>query len=162
MRCVNTLWTSHSLLSWKDRQMIREVDWRSCEPINANDENEFLNRVAHHLYRRFGRALKSLEVGSYRGCSAALLAQYGVVFCLDLWADLFDCEANYDQIGKVNYMEFMDNMVRLKLMNDCVFPSIASSKILNYMPPMEFDLIYIDANHDYAPVKQDISITERH
>jgi predicted O-methyltransferase YrrM len=143
--------------------MFQKIDWESCLKINDQEENKFLEKVARqHSLNLGSRILRSLEIGSYQGLSAAILAQFGIVFCIDLWADIFDGVAHYDQIGKVNYEEFRSNMVRLKLMNESVFPSISSSKMLEHMMPMDFDIIYIDANHDYEPIRQDILATERH
>jgi hypothetical protein len=143
--------------------MFEKIEWGTCQGLSVPGENEFLERVArHHSLNQESRLLRCLEIGSYQGLSAAILAQFGVVFCIDLWADLLDGESNYDKIGKVNYEAFRNNMVRLKLMNDRVFPSVSSSKMLDHMIDMNFDIIYIDAAHEYAPVRRDILATERH
>jgi predicted O-methyltransferase YrrM len=139
------------------------IDWKSCRAINAQTENEFINEVLKKYHTLEGeRLLRCLEIGSFQGLSAAMLAQYGIVFCIDLWANLFDCEAHYESITKVSFNEFVANMVRLNLLNDRVFPIISSSVVLTHMEPMLFDVIYIDANHDYVPVCKDIERVEKH
>lgn len=140
---------------------MREINWRSCRPINAQIENEFLDGVVRRHYELLGRELVSLEIGSFHGLSAALLAQYGTVFAVDLFGDLHDCFANPETIGQETFVAFIKNMIRLDLI-DRVFPMVSSSAILDLIPPMGFDVIYVDASHYYSAVKLDIQRSEKH
>jgi hypothetical protein len=137
------------------------VDWRSCLGINAESENEFLDQIVNQYRDFLGRDLVSLEIGSYHGLSSALLAQYGTVFAIDLWGDIHDCESDYETIGQVNFVFFIQNMLRLQLLGR-VFPLVSTSQILNHLPPMKFDVIYIDGGHYYHLVRMDIERTRRH
>ena len=141
--------------------VIREINWRSCQEINERVDNEFLDRIARKHQESLGRDLISLEIGSYQEATASILAQYGVVFAIDLWGDVFDGFSKYETIGQVNFIPFIQNMTRLKII-DRVFPIVSSSLVLEFLSPLSLDLIYIDASHYDEPVKLDIQRSVGH
>jgi len=92
-----------------------------------------------NLLKSTGRKdLNILEVGSLHGESAKVLGKYGKVTCVDLWE--FGTE------------EFKKNTAGL----DIEMIQGSSLDILAELPPESFDLIYIDGNHTYDYVVEDI------
>ena len=141
--------------------MKKEINWRSCFSMNDLPEMEWLERQAEALYNKEGRDLRILEIGSFHCQSTSLLAQFGTVLSIDLFADLHDGMAHYDNIGQGHFVDFIKNVIRLKLV-DRIFPVIATSNFLDNLPNMEFDLIFIDASHKYVETKKDIEKSVRH
>lgn len=138
-------------------------DWKSCESVSSVEEYEAMDRIVSAHCQNFGRDLFCLEVGSYRGQSTILLAQYGVVFCIDLWADIHDGMAKVERAGQDSFLEFMETMKRFGLIaGQRIFPIVGTTAGLNYLAPSQFDVIYIDGSHYYEPAKLDIQASERH
>jgi SAM-dependent methyltransferase len=138
-----------------------EVDWKKCRAINNISENIRLDELVGTHHEMKGRDLRILEIGSYQGHSTALLAQYGTVIAIDLWSDLHDGVKFKTRMGLINFDQFRVNMIELDLI-DRVFPVMATSSFLDMLAPSAFDVIYVDAAHDYASVVKDIKKTERH
>ena len=94
------------------------------------------------------------EVGSYAGESASLFALYaGRIVCVDMWGlPKEDCE--YPPSGLAHAEMLFDNVVQdnphiLKVAKRSVHAA-------SYFPDCYFDLVYIDAAHDYLSVKSDL------
>lgn len=138
-----------------------KLDWRSVKWIGSQEEYEFFDRVVHEYANRFNRELFSLEIGSYHGQSTVLLAQYGWVLAIDLWGNVDNGIIHYDEIGQVNWTAFIQTIIRHSLIGR-VFPVVSTSGALSMMPGVMFDLVYIDAAHDYASVTADIKHSVPH
>gem|GEM_PF-3600832 len=139
------------------------IDWQSVEScIEDMGEVYALEQWAKQYHENLGRDLKILEIGSYCGRSTALLAQFGHVIAIDLWGDPFNGLAHYDTVGAETYEKFRSNMVRLGLLGTRVFPIIATSKVLDMIPPVGFDVIFIDACHQYEETKRDLARSVKH
>lgn len=117
----------------------------------AEAELEYLASLAE-------RSQCILELGSWRGRSSSALAANtkGIVVC----TDTFQGSVEHHQMlqGKPTsglWFEFQQNTSRY----DNIWPlhanSLAAAKIIS-KGPMRFDLIFIDASHDYDSVKADI------
>jgi predicted O-methyltransferase YrrM len=98
------------------------------------------------------------EVGSWKGRSTSVLAQHtpGVVVACDTWQGSVEHQAQLQ--GKPSsgvFFAFRENVSRY----DNVWPLLANSLTAARTisrGPMKFDLIFIDASHDYESVKADI------
>lgn len=112
------------------------------------------------LLRSVGREnMMIAEIGSWKGGSTSILALaatqlHGKVFCIDPWMDSPSCPR---QEAKSNSLSlFRANMIRLGVWG-AVYPmmmdSEAASKIF---ADGILDLVFIDADHHYEHVKQDI------
>ena len=136
-------------------------DWQNCESVSSIDEYEVMDEIVSLYHKELNRDLFCLEVGSYRGQSTVLLAQYGTVFAIDLWADIHDGTANIDKAGQTSFLEFMETMQRFGLIAEQrVFPILGTSLCADFFPPGQCDVIYIDGSHYYEPAKLDIQHTK--
>ena len=92
------------------------------------------------------RANCVVEIGSWQGRSARALADHcpGIVFCVDTWGN--GGEANFDE----NLADLLGSKVfKVKM------PSQRAAGVFA-LAHFEFDLIFIDASHDYEDIKRDI------
>ena len=132
------------------------LNWRSCEFISSQREQVELDRIVCEFQHSIGRGLNILEIGSYRGQSTVLLAQYGNVIAIDLWGEVNHGTMHPDSYGKVNLQSFVENVSQFGLLGARIFPIVGTSEILERMHPEPLDLIYIDADHSYEPCRADI------
>ncbi len=114
-----------------------------------------------------------LEIGSWLGASALSFAQglkeynnaNGTITCIDAWKPFFDEEKNNDDVHKnmqallgsdVAYNIFMHNINTLPSSIKTQHLKGNSQDIMPMLKPEQFDIIFIDADHTYEPVKKDI------
>jgi hypothetical protein len=132
-------------------------------------ENWFdYQELYNSMVEKFPSGSKFIEVGSWKGKSAAYLAVEIINYkkdikidCVDLWADCIDSwkgisEDQKDEHVKTNYLYelFIQNISSLSsIINPIRMDSINASKIYK---DKTIDFIFIDANHDYDNVKKDI------
>jgi predicted O-methyltransferase YrrM len=85
------------------------------------------------------------EIGSFKGASSTLFAYYcKQVYCVDY----FNEEENYEKHFDKNISDF-NNIIKIKH---------TSSNAVKLFEDNYFDLIYIDADHNYDEIKTDITI----
>jgi predicted O-methyltransferase YrrM len=137
------------------------IDWRSCESMAEEHEQIRAEHWVRTYFEELGRELKILEIGSFKGQSTAMLAQFGQVLAVDLWGNVDFGPKYYDEIGTHHYLSFIGNMTRLKLI-DRVFPITSTSSVLEFLPNMALDVVFIDAGHFYEDVKKDIEMSLPH
>lgn len=139
------------------------IDWRSVESMSTDDELEKLEEWAKQQHELKNRELRILEIGSFKGKTTAILAQFGIVYTIDLHSnvDMGLRGDSYNDIGQHHYIAFIQNMIRLKLI-DKVFPITSTSTFLDTLPNLELDVIFIDAGHFYDDVKKDIGMSFNH
>jgi hypothetical protein len=136
---------------------IREIDWKSI-PTTDDWWTEYaaLERYCEEVRGRVRGVDWAIEVGSYFGRSAALLAQYFPrVLAIDLGGDVINGLADYDAIGQNSFPGLLRNIVKHGLV-DVVFPVMATSKFMEGVPSLRAGLIFVDAAHFEAEVGVDI------
>jgi predicted O-methyltransferase YrrM len=107
-----------------------------------------------------------VEVGTWAGLSALRMAEAGAsrVYCIDHWLgnandDLSYAAQFYGQ--RHAFQTFCSNMGHFLF--DTVIPLVGTSKQWASVWPSSFvDFVYIDAEHDYEDVWQDISMWKPH
>ena len=117
--------------------------------------------------------LHILEVGSWVGASALSFAQglkshcnaTGTITCVDAWQPFFDRSLHTDDvyrkmeealISDTAYQLFLHNTNTLPKTITCQHLRGQSDAILPILREKSFDIIFVDANHTYAAVLNDI------
>jgi hypothetical protein len=122
--------------------------------LPAGDQAAIANMV-HAFTRKHGHAPKVCEVGSWAGRSAILMAQAGAtVTCVDTWEGSENDEGckHYDRSHGSPLEVFLKNTKGLTITAHAARSPEAAAKF----DDAEFDIVYIDAEHDYASVLADI------
>lgn len=140
---------------------MREIKWSGIKSVTSPDEQKKLELWVRAHREEKGRDLSILEIGSYYGESTAILAQFGRVISIDLHGHPQDGFAHPEAIGQTSLGSFVGNVVRLGLI-DRVFPVVSSSFLLEWLPPLDFDVIHIDACHSHDAVALDLQRASRH
>jgi predicted O-methyltransferase YrrM len=101
-----------------------------------------------------------LEVGTWMGRSARVFADNtkGTVFCIDTWADNAYGDAPAEMTSKPNWLwdEFVNNHkdnIDLAIVVPIRANSVEAAMML---VNQRYDLIFIDAGHNYEDVRSDI------
>ena len=97
-----------------------------------------------------------VEVGSYEGQSAAYMAVEIINSKKKIKFDCIDTWANHNDIRDTNevYQRFLNNMnLVIDYINPIRMDSVSASKLYN---DNSLDFVYIDADHSYESVKDDI------
>ena len=128
----------------------------------------FLNKSKNH------RTLDILEIGSWFGASTLSWAQGIIKFadkgssitCIDAWMPFFDMDIHTNEIyakemeqlleSDFAYNVFLHNMGTIKNKVKTQHFRGKSENILYQLKSNIYDIIFIDADHTYEPVKKDI------
>ncbi len=114
-----------------------------------------------------------LEIGSWFGASTLSFAQglethnnaNGSITCVDAWEPFFDESKNTNDVHKnmqamlgadIAYNVFLHNVNTIKNSILCQHLKGKSDNIMPMLKKDQFDVIFIDADHTYQPVKRDI------
>lgn len=131
----------------------KEALLNSFRMLDTNPENG-LNQT-HGLFMLCEDVIKTdfiiAEIGSYGGVSSEVFALYcSKLFCVDSWEDW----NNDGQIFLI--MDKFDKMI--SNYNHITKLHMFSHEAVNEFPDEYFDLVYIDANHNYDFVYNDINM----
>ena len=100
--------------------------------------------------------LKMLEIGSYKGESTLLFGSLGIfkeIHCIDPFSGHEEANGIFNDSWDNVYTEFSTN---IRHFDNIVLHRDYSYNIADKFPDKYFDFIYIDGNHEYKAVKQDI------
>ncbi len=98
------------------------------------------------------------EIGSWRGRSSSVLAQHtrGIVVCVDTWRGSVEHQPELQgRPASGVFYAFRENTARYDNIWPLLANSLTGARIISHSP-LRFDLIFIDASHDYESVKADI------
>jgi hypothetical protein len=147
---------------------MRIYDWRQVpralspgqEPKDIPfTEHEFVEKWAKKASEEFGEDGLVIEIGSYKGCSTVILAQFFTVLAIDLWYPLEDYRAA--TIGK-NFDNFMDTYRKFKLKGR-VIPLLGSTTYLRgTIPNLNVGFCFIDGDHSYEGTMSDLLFCNSH
>ena len=137
--------------------------------LKSDDVTEIVGQYIHKPF------VSILEVGSHIGTSAAVFANTiknnpdSYVVCVDTWlSDVADYILRKDGVkhnlthgyNHTLFDRFIQNIQNNGLENTVIpfrLPSIQAGQIL-YFYGIQFDIIYIDAAHEYLNVKMDLDL----
>jgi len=129
--------------------------------ITENHSDEYYNAQMPAINRLHGlkdlldhfkidKTWTALEIGSYAGASAELIAQYvGEITCCDIWEEFI----KPPQRAQTVYKDFLETKKRNP---NIIERKVNSNQLAKETPNRSYHLIYIDADHDYRSVKNDI------
>jgi hypothetical protein len=128
------------------------------ETIHSMSEDCELHKMAEWV--KYARTISSsnvaIEVGSFQGKTAALIAQYyPIVFAIDLYGKIEDGMGSYNAIGKINLNIMIEN-IKTRGLIGIVVPVVGPSTILEFFKGIDLGFIFIDGAHDYKNVKSDL------
>ena len=175
----NKRWTSEDYAfckRWRDiggqLWVFPDIDFKHTGRYNyeGNYHRYLLARPKDVVYKMRGEELsltpffnelsiengKMAEIGSYSGESIeqfALSNKFSEIYAIDTWngdiPDLIICTSDMQAVEK----KFDERIAKYENIKKIKKPSIDA---VNDFPDKYFDLVYIDANHSYKSVKQDI------
>lgn len=147
--------------------------------LSAPVRHVMMMGVVWYLHQqKKGAALDILEIGTWYGASALSWAQglaihnnaKGSITCVDAWVPFFDRSLHKDEVyvameaalgSDVAYNIFLHNI-------GTIHPAITrqhfrgqSDLVLPLLRENAFDVVFIDADHTYEPVKKDILLSQR-
>lgn len=155
-----------------------DTKWQKI-PSAVSDEQvvleyEALDRICSELYSRLGFGT-AIEVGSFKGKSTAIIAQYFRVFAIDVWGTTENLGStsemkSYGDFGGDILKSFMKNMTERKLIYwekekdsiDRVYAICSTSKILERLPFLGISFAFIDAEHTYPAAYYDLTRCRDH
>ncbi len=141
------------------------------------DRRPVLEAAVRLVGGRFDEPISILEVGSWMGNSAVLMAQAMLaschkgskILCVDPWEPYHDLSANtrpqYSEMNQVSasgvtYLLFEHN-VRTSGMSDCITHRRGYSRdILPTLPQAHFHMIFVDASHLYEDLRDDLALVK--
>lgn len=131
--------------------------------ITENKNDDYFNEEMSSTNRLFGlkdlleyyganKDWNVLEIGSYAGASAELMSNYvGKIMCCDVWEEYIQ---PFER-AKIVYNDFLST----KEMNPNIIECKKNSnELVKEIEDESLDMIYIDADHGYHSVKNDISV----
>ncbi len=143
--------------------------------LSAPVRHVFMMGVVWYLTQKKKRPdLSVLEIGSWYGASALSWAQglkehndtKGTLTCVDSWVPFFDRDLHKDEVyiameqalgSDAAYNIFLHNIRTVPDTIRCQHLRGASDTVLPVLRDGAFDVIFIDADHTYEPVKRDIT-----
>ncbi len=132
--------------------------------VNSEEDIACLKKLVKMVQQGTVEAAKVVEIGSWLGSTAIAMADAGAeVTCVDMWKDFGSSadiiSALYRAHGEKVYQTFLRNIGTRK--DRTIFPVRTTSQLAateRWHKDEQFDLVFIDANHDYDAVHQDIRL----
>lgn len=143
--------------------------------LSAPVRHVFMMGVVWYLTRKQKNPnLHVMEIGSWYGASALSWAQglkehngnTGRITCVDSWIPFFDRDLHKDEVyqameqslgSDAAYNIFLHNIRTVPESVTCQHLRGTSDNVLPILADESFDVIFIDADHTYEPVKRDIT-----
>jgi len=121
-------------------------------------EIEGLGKFLHSMLQK---GMKSLEIGTWKGCSAKVIAEQmkqcgGKLICVDDWKGNGNAETLQKAKDEFIYNIFEENMILLGLWDVIETMVMTSEKASSLVEDNSLDFIFLDADHSKDEVMKDI------
>ncbi len=105
------------------------------------------------------RPKHALEIGSWKGLSSSIIARYsGLLFCVDTWQGAKEETQMCLEASKRSVLQvFLNNMKVMGLMDRIRLMVMSSQEALQIFRSPLLEFIYIDGDHSYEAVVQDLA-----
>jgi len=101
--------------------------------------------------------LTMLEIGSFVGNSTLIFLQYfNKIYCVDPWSEEIDKDGIYEKFGQSNIEKQFDETVYFPNRNRITKIKDLSENVVSNYSDEAFDFVYIDGDHSYEGVLNDI------
>lgn len=152
----------------------REDIYRNLEILPFQTEANNLDKYLDNVLGKFNqKEVTIVEVGSWKGSSAIAIAKYFLsknifptIFCIDTWGgstfhreheeyfNMLNCKNGFPQL----YRQFLSNVIHSNLQENIIPVPHTSHDSARYLKKLGIvcDFCYIDANHEFDEVLQDI------
>lgn len=150
-RTVTYLWKTKSGSYYSDEKMARAYDYVKAKH-NIKEVPGWLTDGEAQTLMKYGRGGMCLEIGSYKGKSARHIASVcEKLFCVDTFMCSVDGQT---QTEHSIYEDFRNNTSEF---GNIVPITGKSSDVHDCFANDTFDMIFLDAMHDYDSVREDLS-----
>ena len=126
-----------------------------------DSDADALRDLIHGFTNKHGRAPSVVEVGSWAGRSAIIMADAGAtVFCVDHWQGNKNDSGTAGVDGDAAHRAFLENTAKHRAAGKITYCRMSSEDASRHctLGGKRFDIAYIDAEHDYESVKRDIAL----
>lgn len=110
-----------------------------------------------YILQKLGQNLTGAEIGVYKGDNAEFilsLLKPTILYLIDPWNNFMDTDSN-EIIGEIQYIQTQE---RLKMYGNKRLIKRTSEEASKLFNNEELDFVYIDGDHSYRQVKQDLGL----
>lgn len=146
----------YKILQARGSEDIKQLDIQGEFP---EKDAKALDKVVHMVVKK---EVMIAEIGSWKGMSTSILAKAvsnynGKVFAIDHWMGS-EGVPHHEQAKIIDIYSIFKRNMRILGVWDIVYPLVMNSKIASQIfADGILDLVFIDADHRYQCVKEDIS-----
>jgi len=126
------------------------IDLRRAEEIEKGVHRRGLMWLAEQA----STCQKIVELGSYHGRSARAMSDNSDahLWCIDTWD--WQCNGSQWKVTENDYEIFLKNLIDVQ--DRVTVLKMTTCDAIEYLAPGTFDMVFIDASHDYESVRFDI------
>jgi predicted O-methyltransferase YrrM len=122
-----------------------------------------LEQICNFIKEKIGDDLLIVEIGSYCGSGSTIIAntfKNSKLFCVDPWEKYVEDCSIYDINKQELELKEAEQIFDKKILNynNVIKNKMASIEFAKNITNETIDFVYIDGNHQYSSVKEDIEI----
>jgi hypothetical protein len=139
---------------------MKTLNWKEVPTSGPDlfDEFERLDYWASLRYNEVGPERLAIEIGSFKGRSSVILSQYFNPLCIDIFGG--SDNSPFESTG-TDFSGFAETLRHFNLV-DRAFPVVSSSRLLEVLPPLQAQFVFVDGDHHEIPCYQDAVRCDKH